>query len=226
MGPLSVVRWVRAASFAATCAGLAALGHLAGGGRFDPAASLSGFLLLLLPALALTGRERALSRILPATALSQVVLHVLLTQSAGRQATAAAERVPGMDAMAHMEAMARMEPSAYLEHLAHMEHMSRLDDAGSLSFGMLLMHAAGVLVSSVWLRWVEAGLCALVRQLAGWVLRPLLVLFFLAAGWAAGGPRAIAHAAEDQIAPIRLLLRYALVRRGPPGGHAGTAVAT
>ncbi|MEO3794993.1 hypothetical protein ABGB14_32685 [Nonomuraea sp. B10E15] len=75
MGPFSVVRWVRAASFAATCAVLATLGHLAGGGSFDSAAALGGFLLLLPPALALTGRERTLASILPATAASQVILH-------------------------------------------------------------------------------------------------------------------------------------------------------
>jgi hypothetical protein len=200
MGPFSVVRWMRAASFAATCAALATLGHLAGGGSFVPVPALSGFLLLLLPALALTGRERSLGSILPATALSQVVLHVLLTQSTVHQAIADHVHTPGMD-------------------------MSQLHHAGSPSLGMLPMHAAGVLVTSVWLRWVEAGLCALVRQLAGWVLRPLLVLLFMAAGWASHGPRAIAYAGEDETACVRLFLRHALVRRGPPGVQAGTALA-
>ncbi|WP_433436188.1 hypothetical protein [Nonomuraea sp. CA-141351] len=194
MGPLSVVRWLRAASFAGTCAALATLGHLAGGGCFDPVAALSGFLLVLLPALALTGRERTLGGILPATALSQVILHVLLGQSAAHHEMAP---VPGMEQMHH---------------------------DGSSSLGMLLMHAAGVLVTSVWLRWVEAGLCALVRQLAGWVLRPLLILLFMVAGWTSPRPPAIAHTGEDETALIRLFLRYALVQRGPPGGQAGPAV--
>jgi hypothetical protein len=198
MGPFSVVRWVRAASFAATCAALATLGHLAGGGSFDPASALKGFLLLLLPALALTGRERGLSSILPATALSQVILHVLLTQSANRQAMAHHVHTPGMD-------------------------MSQFHDVSSPGLGMLVMHAAGALLTSVWLRWVESGLCALVRQLAGWVLRPLLVLFFLATGWSSSGPRPIPYAGEDETAYIRLVLRYAMVRRGPPGRQAGPA---
>ncbi|WP_188186667.1 hypothetical protein [Nonomuraea sp. SYSU D8015] len=200
MGPFSVVRWVRAASFAATCAALAVLGHLAGGGSFDPAQALKGFLLLLPPALALTGRERSLGSILPATALSQVILHVLLTPNADRPTMAHHVHTPGMD-------------------------MSQLDQAGSTSSGMLLMHAAAVLLTSVWLRWVEAGLCTLVRQLAGRVLRPLLVLLFMAAGWTSPGPRAIAHVGEDETACIRLFLRHALVRRGPPRGQAGTALA-
>ncbi|MFI7707777.1 hypothetical protein [Nonomuraea sp. NPDC049480] len=198
MGPFSVVRWVRAASFAATCAALAALGHLAGGGSFDPVSALKGFLLLLLPALALTGRERSLGSILPATALSQVILHVLLTQSANRQAMAHHVHTPGMD-------------------------MSQFHDVSSPGLGMLVMHAAGVLVTSAWLRWVEAGLCALVRQLAGWVLRPLLVLLFLATGWTSAGPRAIPRAGGDETACVRLFLRHALVRRGPPGRPAGAA---
>ncbi|MFI9840957.1 hypothetical protein ACIHFD_28270 [Nonomuraea sp. NPDC051941] len=196
MGPLSVVRWVRAASFAATCAALAMLGHLAGGGYFDAVSTLGGFLLLLPVALALTGRERSLGAILPATALSQVVLHVLLSQGAAHHTMASLGAVPG---------------AAQLHH------------GGSPSFGMLVMHALGVLLTSAWLRWVESGLCALVRQVAGRVLRPLLVLVFTVAGCTATGPRTIAYAGEDETPPIRAFLRHALVGRAPPGAHAGTA---
>lgn len=194
MSPFSVVGWVRAASFAATCAVLAALGHLAGGGSVDPAAVLGGFLLMLLPALALTGRERTLGQIVPATALSQVILHLLLSRGAGEHAVAA---LPAM------------------EHLGHQHH------AGPPGVGMPLMHAVGVLVTSVWLRWVEEGLCALVRQLAGWVLRPLLVLLLLVAGGTPARPRGAAYPHEDEIARARILLRYALLRRGPPPGWWG-----
>lgn len=201
MGPFSVVRWVRAASFAATCAALAALGHVVGGGSFDPAAALGGFLLLLLPALALTGRERTLASILPATAASQIILHALLTQSADRQAAAHCAEMVGMEGMAHAQ------------------------PTPSIGFGMLLVHAASVLLTSVWLRWLEARLCALVQQLAGWVLRPLLVLFFLVAGWIATPPRPTGHARQDESARIRLFLKYVLVLRGPPGGQAWPAAA-
>jgi hypothetical protein len=197
MGLFSVVRWVRATSFAATCAGLATLAHLAGGGCFAPLPVLSGFLLIMLPALVLTGRERTLTDILPATALSQVMLHALLTSSTDQQA---------MTAMAGMTGM---------EHHHHAPSLS-------LTLGMLLMHGAGVVVTSVWLRWIEAGLCALARQLAGWVLRPLLALLFVAAGWAFPGRQAVGYA--DETAPVRLFLRYALLRRGPPGMQAEPAV--
>ncbi|MFI6789810.1 hypothetical protein ACIBG4_21050 [Nonomuraea sp. NPDC050383] len=198
MGPFSAVRWVRAASFAATCAALATLGHLAGGGFFDPAAAMGGFLLMLLPALAVTGRERTLASILPATAASQVVLHILLAQSTGRRQA---------------------------QHCADMAGMAHVSHAGSLSFGMLLVHAASVVLTSVWLRWLEEGLCALARQLAGWVLRPLVVLFLMAAGWVSAGPRVVTHAFGDENARIRVYLRHVLVLRGPPGGPATPAVA-
>ncbi|NUW39387.1 hypothetical protein [Nonomuraea rhodomycinica] len=196
MGPFSVMRWVRAAGFAATCAVLATLGHLAGGGSFDPKAALGGVLLLMVPALALTGRERVLGEIVPATALSQVVLHALLGQGAAEH------------------------PMPALPDMAHLHHQPQ---PMSMSTGMLVMHALGVLVTSAWLRWAEAGLCALVRQLAGWVLRPLLALLLLAAGWAHPRPEPVAYAREDETARVRLFLRHALVRRGPPGRRTGPA---
>jgi hypothetical protein len=189
---------MRAASFAAACAGLATLGHLAGGGRFDPTAALIGFALLLPPALASTKHERSLGHILPATALSQVVLHILLSQSASVH-----------------QAMGHQVPAQVMEHHA----------AGSPSLGMVPMHALGVLMTAVWLRWVEEGLCALVRLLAGWALCPLLVLLFLSTGWNSARPQAIAPADEDETGRIRLFLKHAMVRRGPPARPAGPAVA-
>ncbi|MGP3918592.1 hypothetical protein [Nonomuraea sp. 10N515B] len=195
MDPFSVVRWLRAASFAVACAGLATLGHLAGGGEFDPAAALAGLLLLLPPALALTKRERSLGHILPATALSQVVLHVLLSQSAVVH-----------QAMGHQ---------VVAQNVGH--------HASSPGLGMVPMHALGVLLTAVWLRWVEEGLCALVRQLAGWALQPLLVLLFVVADWSSARARTIAPRGEDETCRVALVLRYAVARRGPPAG-AGPAV--
>ncbi|NUP67100.1 MAG: hypothetical protein HOW71_33570 [Nonomuraea sp.] len=190
MGPCSVMRWLRAASFAVACAGLATLGHLAGGGAFDPAAALAGLLLLLPPALALTRHERSLRHILPATALSQVVLHVLLSQSA------VVHRAMGHEAVAQA-----------VEH-----------HAPSPGLGMVPMHGLGVLLTAAWLRWVEEGLCALVRQLAGWALQPLLVLLFVVTDWGSARPRAVAPAGADETCRAALVLRYAVARRGPPAG--------
>ncbi|MEU9841271.1 hypothetical protein AB0C69_18835 [Actinomadura sp. NPDC048032] len=194
MGPWSMVRWVRAAGFAAACAGLAALGHLAGGGGFDRAATLAGFLLVLGPALALTGRERTFASIVPATAASQVVLHVLLMRAAGHPLAAARPDAAAMDGGA--------------EPMAH---------GGGPGLAMLLMHAVSVLVTSAWLEWGEARLCALVRVLAGWVLRPLVLLLAVAAGRSPGLPRPVPRGRSDERAPARDALRYAVARRGPPG---------
>lgn len=195
VGPFSAVRWVRAAIFAATCAALAALGHLAGGGSFDLGPALGGLLLLLLPALALTGDERSFGAILPATGLSQVVLHTLLSQG-----TPPHEMTPFMADMGRADPMSHANPSG---------------------MGMLLMHLASVVVTSAWLRWAEEGLCALARQLAGWVLRPLLVLLSPEPG--RGRPPAGVPAREDEPVRVRVFLRHALVRRGPPGARAASA---
>ncbi|MEV0611709.1 hypothetical protein AB0I81_00175 [Nonomuraea sp. NPDC050404] len=89
---------------------------------------------------------------------------------------------------------------------------------------MLLVHAASVLLTSVWLRWLEEAPCSLVRQLAGWALRPLLVLWFLSAEAITAPSRSIARARRAEIARIRLFLRYVLVLRGPPGGQARPVV--
>ncbi|MFD0902151.1 hypothetical protein [Actinomadura sediminis] len=197
MGPWSVVRWVRAASFAGTCAGLAALGHLFGGGSLDPAATLAGFLIILVPALALTGRERTRASILPATALSQVVLHFLLTAAHGTRGEAPAAPAAPMGGAGSMDGM---------------DH-----GGGAPGLTMLLMHAVSVLVTSAWLEWGEARLCALVRHLAGWVLRPLVFLMYLAAGRSPAGPRPVARSRGDERAPVQAVLRHVVVRRGPPG---------
>ncbi|GAA3647838.1 hypothetical protein GCM10022224_008280 [Nonomuraea antimicrobica] len=220
MGPFSVVRWVRAASFAATCAALATLGHLAGGGSFDPDAALGGFLLLLLPALALTGRERTLASILPATAASQVILHTLLTLSAERQAATSSAVAA---AAAHHAETAAMTGTGGTGGMSGMDGMVHVHASAFPGFGMLLVHAASVLLTSVWLRWLEAALCALVRQLAGWVLRPLLVLCFLAAGPVPARPRPITRARRDEGGRVRLFLRYVLVLRGPPAARPAVA---
>ncbi|KAB2352363.1 MFS transporter [Actinomadura rudentiformis] len=84
----SVVRWVRAASFSAACALLAAAGHVFGGGRVDGAALALGLAIVFVPALALTGRERTMETILPAVAVTQVLLHALLPEGDGQDAVA------------------------------------------------------------------------------------------------------------------------------------------
>lgn len=180
----SVVRWLRAAGFSAVCAGLASAGHVAGGGSVAPAPLAAGFLALLVPALAFTGRERTIGGIMPALGASQVFWHLLLSQAAPDQA----ESVPTAAALA-----------------AH--------HAGPPGSGMLLMHAVAVLVTAWWLECGEAGLCALVRCLAAWAVAPLLLLFAVVASapprpapvWPEAArlrPRALRHILETRGPPV------------------------
>ncbi|MFD0887764.1 hypothetical protein ACFQ08_24755, partial [Streptosporangium algeriense] len=158
---------------------------------------MGGVLLLVPVALALTGRERTFGAILPATGLSQIILHALLSHGEARAATP--HHTTGM-------------PPGQLDHMA------------TSALGMPLMHLASVVVTSVWLRWAEENLCALARQLAGHVLRRLLVLLILTPPRPYGP--VTAPVAEEIGAPrARTLLRHALVRRGPPGARAASAAA-
>lgn len=192
MGLGSAVRWVRAASFAAACAVLGAAGHAAGGGRVDRSALAAGFLLTFAAALALTRRERTIVTITPALAVVQVVLHVLLGQADPGHAAA-------MSHAGHAGATATAMPEAH----------------GGSGPGMLLMHAAAVLVASWWLECGEARLCALVRRLARWALRP----FARVRPAPADGPVRPAPARRGSQAALRaVILRHVVVRRGPPDG--------
>ncbi|MEU5884960.1 hypothetical protein [Spirillospora sp. NPDC047279] len=190
MGAWSVVRWVRAAGFAAACAGLAAAGHVAGGGGLRPWAVPAGFLIVFVPALLLSGRERTMASILPATATSQAVLHVLLSPAAGDQDAALVAALATADGA-----------SAQVHH------------SGPFNLAMVLMHAVSVLLTASWLVWGEARLCALVRLLTSWMLRPLL---FLIARRPPASPRQILLRRAAERSPVRAFLRYALARRGPP----------
>ncbi|MCP9951265.1 MFS transporter [Actinomadura madurae] len=193
----SVVRWVRAASFAATCAGLAAAGHLLGGGSVGRLALPVCFAVTFVPALALTRRERTLATILPAVAVCQTVLHTLLAQmSPGHAMPAGAGAAPHM--AGEMQGM-------------HGE---------SSGFGMLLMHAVAVLVTSWWLECGESRLCALVRRVAGWALRAIVRLRPVPVH----GPARVVRPRRRVRAPLQAsALRHVMARRGPPAGLAALA---
>jgi hypothetical protein len=191
MRPGSAVRWVRAASFAAACSVVAALGHLAGGGQVDRLALAAGFLLMFLPALALTRRERTLATILPAVAVGQVVLHILLSQAApGHAMVMPATGTAGQAGMTM--------PAAH---------------EGSPGLGMLLTHAVAALVTSWWLERGEARLCGLVRRVANWALRPFTRMRPVPVD---GPARPIRATPRPRPAVGAVILRYAMVRRGPP----------
>ncbi|MGI5200406.1 hypothetical protein ACQEU6_02185 [Spirillospora sp. CA-108201] len=196
------MRWVRSATFAAACAVVAALGHTAGGGRFDGSAMLAGYLLVLVPTLALTGRERTLATILPATAISQVVMHVLLMRGGGNLAMS-------VDAPALRGSMAGMGADGGMHH-----------EGPFPGAGMLLMHVVSVLVTSAWLGWGESRLCSLVRLLANWILRPLTVPLMVAPVLPCGRP--VLNSVAEDLLSAQTVLRYAVARRGPPEARAAS----
>ncbi|MFC5745383.1 hypothetical protein [Actinomadura rugatobispora] len=184
----SAVRVVRAAAFSVTCAGLAAVGHLAGGGKVAPSLLTAGFVLMFVPALMLTRRERTIGEILPAVAICEVGLHLLLSRCCAPQGTAAAA-----DAAA--------------------SHGTAVHDAdGSSGFGMLLMHAVAVLITSWWLEQGEAALCSFVRCVAAWALRTLVWLR-PPAPYGAAPSRPFFW--QRHPVPARVL-RHVMARRGPP----------
>ncbi|WP_433227207.1 hypothetical protein [Actinomadura formosensis] len=193
----SVVRPVRAAMFATTCTGLAAGGHLAAGGTVEPLILVACFVMMFVPALALTHREHSIVTILPAVASCQVVLHLVLSRccvmhgmSTAPDTVAAHGALPGEMAAHGMPAEAD----------------------GSPGFSMLLMHAVAVLVTSWWLERGEAALCAFVSCVASWALRSLVWLRPAAAHGPAR-PRPVLWARHPLPAQV---LQHVMVRRGPP----------
>jgi hypothetical protein len=185
-------------AFAAGCAGLAAFGHVVGGGYADGASFGLGFLVVLLPALVLAGRERTLATILPTVAASQVILHVMLCRAAPMPSPSAG--MAGMPDMADMHGMATgMSGAGHCDSL-----MPSLD--------MVLMHLVAVPVTAWWLRRGEAWLWTALRYIAAWLVRPLRVTRSTGprpcrATWKATRRRRVRQSAH---------LRHTVVLRGPP----------
>ncbi|MFC1413125.1 hypothetical protein ACEZCY_29460 [Streptacidiphilus sp. N1-12] len=208
-----VLRCLRAGVFAVLCVALAASAHgLAMGAvptlRTMSAASAVVFVLSFLAA----SRERSLAAICGAMALVQVGLHLLFDATAGgssvlpgttgaaAMANMAMANIPGMGAMPGMDGPAVPVPPH------------------AMSGSAVVAHALAALAAAWWLRCGEAAVWALVRCAAALVPGP--------AAWVrarvvppAVPPRVPAPGHVD--GPSRkfpLLLRHAVIRRGPPRG--------
>ncbi|GAA3220348.1 hypothetical protein [Actinocorallia longicatena] len=188
MEPWSVVRWARAAGFSATCAALASAAHVAGGGQVHRSSVVVAAGVLLVPAWALTGRERTLRTIMPVLGAVQILLHLVFGEISPHRAM---EPVPVM----------RMPEGQH-------------GTGSSAGFSMFLMHLVAVIVTAWWLRRGEAGLCSLARLVTGWVLAPLCLLFAALVPVRA----VAAPVWPDAPRPRGTVLRHALVTRGPPAG--------
>lgn len=199
----SVVRLVRAATFATTCTGLAAGGHLAAGGTVEPPILVACFVMMFVPALALTHREHSIVTILPAVAFCQVVLHLVLSRYCFIHGMSTAPAAAPDIVAAHGALPGGMAA-----------HGMPAEADGSSGFSMLLMHAVAVLITSWWLERGEAALCALVSCVAFWALRSLVWLRPAAAHGPAR-PRPVFWARHPLPAQV---LQHVMVRRGPPAG--------
>ncbi|HEY3687117.1 MAG TPA: MFS transporter [Streptosporangiaceae bacterium] len=143
----SLLRLLRAAVFAAVCVSLATAAHvLAGGSAPGHPVLAASYALILIPAFALTSRERRLPSIATTLLATQLALHLLF------DATTAHVPLPGT-----------------LPALAHA--CGSLGGPGAV---MTIAHLWAALVSSWWLARGEAAMWALARlaaRLAGRAVR-------------------------------------------------------
>ncbi len=193
----SALRSLRAAVFAAMCVTLAAAGHSLAG-HPTPAlwADGVGFAVVFALGCLLGGRERSLVGIGSAMGVVQVGLH-LLFDAAPMQAGTAMAGMPamGMPGVDH----------AVMSMAAHGE--------GGRA---IAAHAAAALVASWWLRRGEAAVWSLLRQVAALV--PGLVAWWCAAGvpWEHPSDAPVRQRGAQERWARQLLLRHAVIRRGPP----------
>ncbi|MFG2466201.1 hypothetical protein ACGFXB_12230 [Streptomyces canus] len=227
------LRPLRAGVFAAVCVVTTAFGHAlmsgdplpwwALGAAFAGAAGVAWWL---------TRRERGAMTVIGATALAQGLLHLWFdlahTLARGPAGGAGAEAAPGMH-----HAMSLSPPGTAL-HMAHsgaagME-MDAVTPAASVlaqqgSAGMFLAHLLAAVVCGLWLWRGEAAAHRLGRAVAVMLLAPLRRLRRVLAGTVPGRRVRVvrrAGAAERAAPTAAVVLRHAVVRRGPPG--AGPAV--
>lgn len=184
------LRLIRAAVFAAVCAGVSAAGHaLTGHTTLTPAALAAGFGLALALGYGLAGRERGLPAILGAMLAGEAGLHAVFGALAPDVATPML--VPAGSAMAGQ--------------------MGGHPMAAHGGPGMVFAHAWAGLLASWWLHRGERALWSLLRRLGA----RLAVLLLPAAA-----PHAMPSYAppydRGPVSPSAGIIRYCLVERGPP----------
>ncbi|MEU6422141.1 hypothetical protein [Streptomyces spiralis] len=223
MSASPAVRSVRALVFAAVCVLLAAAGHgLAMGDMPSLWADGAGFLGVFAAGWLLGGRERSLPGIGATMLATQACLHVAFDAARPRTAYTGGRggSFPAMPSMASMPVSAHGPDSAAANGMhtvfahAHALPLPAMP-THELSRHAVAAHVLAALVASWWLRRGEAALWSLLRRAVAGVPR-------IASWWrsvhvplpapAVRGCRAFAVASP----PSALLLRHAVIRRGPP----------
>ncbi|NNN34499.1 hypothetical protein HLK59_29895 [Streptomyces sp. S3(2020)] len=196
------VRSLRAAVFAVLCVLLATGGHVLAVGVAPPvSAQGAGGLAVFVAGLLLGGRERSLAGIGGGTLAAQGGLHL---------AFGAARPHPGAVPRAGM-VMHGMRMAPHPHALAPYIHASAPHATA--------VHVAAALLLTWWLRRGEAALWSLLRWAVAFV--PGLVAWWRAAeGFRGvpGGLEPVRPVGDRTWSPLRVWLRYAVRRRGPPAG--------
>lgn len=189
-----VLQGVRAGVFAALCVALAAAAHTLSMDATPTLATMTAacaavFALSFLAA----SRERSLAGICGAMALVQVGLHLLFN------ATTPPSAMPAMPAMANMPAMPGMAAAHH-----------------AMSLPAVAAHALAALAAAWWLRRGEAAVWSLLRRAAA--LTPGLTAWTRAHAVPPAMPPAVPAPGHVRGCGPRfpLLLRHAVIRRGPP----------
>jgi hypothetical protein len=213
------LRALRALPFATVCTVVSAAGHeLASGMQVPLRLVLLGWAAVWAAATLLAGRERGLVAITAALAAGEFGLHELF-HLGGHAAMAASGHGSGSAAgdllcgplphgttAAQVLAAAGLDPHAYLAAAA-------AHGPGGLTPAMIAGHTLAALVGGWWLRRGERAVWRLLRAR---VLAPLRLLLAVLTGGApepAAPPRVFGG---EPATPVAVLLRHAVVRRGPP----------
>lgn len=208
------LRSLRAGVFAAVCVGLAAAAHdLSMHAVPAPGTMAAAFAAAGAVGCLAGSREQSLRAITAAMALVQVGLHLLFdAASPAPPASVPMPAMPGMVGMAGTSDMASIPGMDGSPTMPGMHH--------PMTGQALAAHALAALLAAWWLRRGEAAVWSLLRRAAAlapylltWATRARIALSprpldlrAAAFGWGFE-PRLRSH----------LLLRHALIRRGPPG---------
>ncbi|MEV7520759.1 hypothetical protein [Streptomyces sp. NPDC091371] len=220
------MRTTRAATFAAMCVALGAVGHSYMSGTDIPLEGLLGaFALTGGLAWLAAGRRRGPAGITAALLAVQGILHLVFSGSQAAKPVPASVPPPSHHHMPDMDMGAMGAAAAEAPGVADMAGM-----AGHGGVGMIAAHVLAGLLCAAWLARGEAAVFRLARTLGAAALhaaRPLARAFALVRARVAAlpVPPSFRHRSEP---PRRLrgaLHAHAVVRRGPPAYRAFSTTA-
>ncbi|BBA97501.1 hypothetical protein RVR_3279 [Actinacidiphila reveromycinica] len=226
MARMPALRLVRSAVFAAVCTAMSGLGHAMMSGAGVPVwALLYAFAGVTALAWWAFGRRRGAPVILGGSLATQLGLHCvfLLGQWVGAAPSAVPD--PAMPATSSMPPMPSMPSMPFMPGMGMAAPGpggtgSMAGPGGGMAMhewspGMLLLHAAAALVCGLWMWRGEVALHRMIRSLA-WVLAAPLRYVLAVCGITLPPLPRVRAGTVPPLRPAEVLLRHAVVRRGPP----------